>query len=66
MARDFIPTWSRLIARALATLAHAACEPPITHSNSVDTQDQREYRQEREWGIGAEEPAWAKIRENLS
>ena len=57
--------WPDLIARLLAMLPHAASDSRSTSGSHLNTQDQREYRQERQSRLGSEEVAWPEIRESL-
>lgn len=65
MAGDKNNIWTGLIARALAMLPHPAADTDSSSGNNLNTQDQREYRQDRQSRAGSEEPAWAGIRDSL-
>ena len=57
--------WTHFITRFLTILPHAMGDSGRTSASYLNTQDQREYRQERQSRLGSEEVAWAEIRESL-
>jgi hypothetical protein len=57
--------WTDFITRFLTMLPHATSDSRSTSGSNLNTQDQREYRQERQSPVGKEEVAWPEIRESL-
>lgn len=57
--------WTDFITRFLTMLPNATGDSRRTSASHLNTQDQREYRQERQSRAGNEEVAWPEIRESL-
>jgi hypothetical protein len=57
--------WTDFITRFLTMLPHATSDSRSTSGSHLNTQDQREYRQEQQSRLGSEEVAWPEIRESL-
>ena len=66
MARYKNLVWTDFIARILAMLPHAGGDPRRSSGSDLNTQEQREYRQNRQSTVGNnEELAGAKFRESI-
>lgn len=65
MARDQNAAWSAFLARALAMLPHTVGDTHRSSDSGLNTHDQRDFRQDRQWRLGNEELAGAEIRDSL-
>lgn len=63
MAQDKNPFWTEFV--GLIRLPHASSNPGISSARYVNTQDHRDYQQNRQSSVGNEEPAWARVRDSL-
>jgi hypothetical protein len=65
MARYKNLVWTSFIARLLAMLTPDADKPGCSSGSDLNTQDHREYRQNRQSTVGNEELAWPETGESL-
>jgi hypothetical protein len=63
MAREKNLFWTELV--GLARLPHATTNRDISSDRYLNTQDHRDYGQNRQSIVGNEGPAWVRIRDSL-